>query len=77
MAALGDKIGSSILAQAAGVPTIPWSGSGLSVNYAECNGEVPADVYAAVSILLIAGEITQTLPPAHSASHTTTCGPRY
>jgi len=27
MAALGDKIGSSLIAQAAGVPTLPWSGS--------------------------------------------------
>jgi biotin carboxylase len=31
MAALGDKIGSTILAQAAGVPTLPWSGSGVAV----------------------------------------------
>ena len=46
MAALGDKIGSTILAQAAGVPTIPWSGSGVAVDYASCNGEIPADVYA-------------------------------
>lgn len=27
MAALGDKIGSSLIAQAAEVPTLPWSGS--------------------------------------------------
>lgn len=27
MGALGDKIGSSLIAQAAGVPTVPWSGS--------------------------------------------------
>ena len=27
MAALGDKVGSTILAQSAGVPTLPWSGS--------------------------------------------------
>lgn len=27
MASLGDKIGSTIIAQASGVPTIPWSGS--------------------------------------------------
>lgn len=27
MSALGDKIGSSLIAQAAGVPTLPWSGS--------------------------------------------------
>ena len=26
---LGDKIASSIVAQTAGVPTLPWSGTGL------------------------------------------------
>jgi len=30
MWALGDKIASSIVAQTAGVPTLPWSGSGRS-----------------------------------------------
>lgn len=49
MAALGDKIGSTILAQAAGVPTIPWSGSGLQMDYATCNGVIPPEVYDAVS----------------------------
>jgi hypothetical protein len=34
MAALGDKIGSTILAQSAGVPTIPWSGDGVTIDYA-------------------------------------------
>ena len=32
MWALGDKIASSIVAQTAGVPTMPWSGSG-TLNY--------------------------------------------
>ncbi|KAL4859471.1 Acetyl-CoA carboxylase 1 [Chlorella vulgaris] len=46
MAALGDKIGSTILAQSAGVPTIPWSGDGVTVDYAACEGGViPPDVY--------------------------------
>ena len=31
MAALGDKIGSSLIAQAADVPTLPWSGSHVRV----------------------------------------------
>lgn len=31
MAALGDKIGSSLIAQAADVPTLPWSGSHVSI----------------------------------------------
>lgn len=33
MAALGDKIGSSLIAQAAEVPTLPWSGSHVSFNH--------------------------------------------
>jgi acetyl-CoA carboxylase/biotin carboxylase 1 len=45
MAALGDKIGSTILAQGAGVPTIPWSGSTVSVDFATCAGKIPPDVY--------------------------------
>ena len=32
---LGDKIASSIVAQTAGVPTLPWSGSGLVVSRTE------------------------------------------
>lgn len=37
MWALGDKIASSIVAQTAGIPTLPWSGSGkkLSCFYLE------------------------------------------
>lgn len=30
MWALGDKIASSIVAQTAGIPTLPWSGAGRS-----------------------------------------------
>lgn len=32
---LGDKIASSIVAQTAGIPTMPWSGSGLVADYTE------------------------------------------
>eukprot|EP00043_Microstomoeca_roanoka_P013840 m.136036 g.136036 ORF g.136036 m.136036 type:complete len:2298 (+) comp15862_c0_seq1:167-7060(+) len=49
MRSLGDKISSSIVAQSANVPTLPWSGSGLSI---ECEPsrdgsplQVPEDVY--------------------------------
>ena len=35
MWALGDKIASSIVAQTAGVPTLPWSGSDLTVPWSE------------------------------------------
>ena len=48
MAALGDKIGSTILAQAADVPTIPWSGSGVAVDFASCRGVVPPEIYQEV-----------------------------
>lgn len=33
MWALGDKIASSIVAQTAGIPTLPWSGSGIKAQY--------------------------------------------
>ena len=33
MWSLGDKIASSIVAQTAGVPTLPWSGSGNNNKY--------------------------------------------
>lgn len=33
MAALGDKIGSSLIAQAADVPTLPWSGSHVCIMF--------------------------------------------
>jgi len=44
MYALGDKIGSTIIAQAAGVPTISWNGDGLTVDYKK-HGTVPKEVY--------------------------------
>nr|XP_061801537.1 acetyl-CoA carboxylase 1-like isoform X7 [Nerophis lumbriciformis] len=50
MWALGDKIASSIVAQTAGIPTLPWSGSGLTVEWSEVNQKkriinVPQDLY--------------------------------
>uniref|UniRef100_A0A8C4MJV4 Acetyl-CoA carboxylase 1 n=1 Tax=Equus asinus asinus TaxID=83772 RepID=A0A8C4MJV4_EQUAS len=51
MWALGDKIASTIVAQTLQIPTLPWSGSGLTVQWAEDNlhqGKrisVPEDVY--------------------------------
>lgn len=36
MWALGDKIASSIVAQTAGVPTMPWSGSGILTRILPC-----------------------------------------
>lgn len=48
MQALGDKIGSTIIAQSAGVPTIAWNGDGLTVDY-KANG-IPASVYDAANV---------------------------
>ena len=51
MWSLGDKIASSIVAQTAGVPTLPWSGSGLKLPWSDTDlakGKpitVPQDVY--------------------------------
>ncbi|XP_063308912.1 acetyl-CoA carboxylase 1 isoform X1 [Pelobates fuscus] len=50
MWALGDKIASSIVAQTAGIPTLPWSGSGLKVDWNESDMKkrilnVPQDLY--------------------------------
>ncbi|KAK1289084.1 Acetyl-CoA carboxylase 1 [Acorus calamus] len=45
MAALGDKIGSSLIAQAAGVPTLPWSGSHVKISSESCLDSIPDDIY--------------------------------
>jgi biotin carboxylase len=47
MWALGDKIASSIVAQTANVPTLPWSGSGLiSSDWKEGKTfKIPPDLY--------------------------------
>eukprot|EP00929_Paragymnodinium_shiwhaense_P108028 TRINITY_DN74365_c0_g1_i1.p1 TRINITY_DN74365_c0_g1~~TRINITY_DN74365_c0_g1_i1.p1 ORF type:complete len:2071 (+),score=634.24 TRINITY_DN74365_c0_g1_i1:56-6268(+) len=44
MHALGDKIASTILAQTAEVPCIPWNGEGITSNVGE-DGELPQDVF--------------------------------
>ncbi|KAM9823082.1 acetyl-CoA carboxylase 2 isoform 4-T4 [Syngnathus typhle] len=51
MWALGDKVASSIVAQSADIPTLPWSGSGLKVDWKEADQissnviSVPPEVY--------------------------------
>lgn len=46
MWALGDKIASSIVAQTADVPTLPWSGSGLVSDWREGQTvKIPQDLY--------------------------------
>jgi biotin carboxylase/acetyl-CoA carboxylase carboxyltransferase component/biotin carboxyl carrier protein len=44
MHALGDKIASTIIAQSANVPTVAWSGQGLTVDY-KTTGCVPEHIY--------------------------------
>ncbi|XP_057502237.1 acetyl-CoA carboxylase 1-like [Actinidia eriantha] len=46
MAALGDKIGSSLIAQAAEVPTLPWSGSHVKIPPDSCLVAIPDDIYS-------------------------------
>nr|XP_015828099.2 acetyl-CoA carboxylase isoform X2 [Nothobranchius furzeri] len=52
MWALGDKVASSIVAQSADIPTLPWSGSDLRLEWAEEDQKqnkvisVPPDLYA-------------------------------
>jgi len=49
MQALGDKIGSTIIAQAAGVPTIAWNGDGLTVDY-KALGCIPDEIFAQANV---------------------------
>jgi len=44
MAVLGDKIGANILAQTAKVPSIPWSGDGLTAELNE-EGTIPQETF--------------------------------
>lgn len=44
MSVLGDKIAANILAQTAGVPSIPWSGDGLVANLTE-EGTIPDETF--------------------------------
>ncbi|KZV44505.1 Acetyl-CoA carboxylase 1 isoform 1 [Dorcoceras hygrometricum] len=45
MSALGDKIGSSLIAQAAEVPTLPWSGSHVKLPPDSCLVSIPDTAY--------------------------------
>jgi len=44
MSVLGDKIAANILAQTAGVPSIPWSGDGLKAELGE-DGTIPQEIF--------------------------------
>ncbi|KAG5391557.1 hypothetical protein IGI04_021520 [Brassica rapa subsp. trilocularis] len=45
MLALGDKIGSSLIAQAADVPTLPWSGSHVKIPPGSSLVTIPEEMY--------------------------------
>lgn len=45
MAALGDKIGSSLIAQSANVPTLAWSGSDVHLPPTNLQDPIPSDIY--------------------------------
>ncbi len=48
MHALGDKIGSTIIAQSAGVPCIAWNGQAIRVNYKQDG--LPSEVYEQANV---------------------------
>lgn len=49
MAALGDKIASTLIAQSVNVPCVPWSGSGIKVDF-RAKGEVDASAFAQATV---------------------------
>lgn len=50
MKALGDKIGSTIIAQSAGVPCIDWNGSHINATYDKATGTLPPQAYDQASV---------------------------
>jgi len=60
MRALGDKIGSTIIAQTAGVPCIAWNGSGVMADYDRSTGSLPEKAYNDATV----GSATEALEAA-------------
>ncbi|KAL9247543.1 hypothetical protein vseg_020966 [Gypsophila vaccaria] len=58
MAALGDKIASALIAQAADVPTLPWSGSHVKVPAESCLDTIPDDICSAACVTTTEEAIT-------------------
>jgi acetyl-CoA carboxylase / biotin carboxylase 1 len=56
MAALGDKVSANILAQTALVPSIPWSGGGIT---AELNDEgvIPKEIFDSACVFNVEGAV--------------------
>ena len=63
MRALGDKIGSTLIAQSAGVPCIAWNGQDITCTYDAEAGELPPGVYeqATVTTATAAQEAAQRI----------------
>jgi acetyl-CoA carboxylase / biotin carboxylase 1 len=51
MRLLGDKIGSTIIAQSSNCPTISWNGDGLTVDTKDLESGIPPEVYAKANIV--------------------------
>lgn len=49
---LGDKIASTLVAQSADIPCVPWSGAGLKVDYS-ATGKIPEDIYAKCTLTTV------------------------
>ena len=54
MRALGDKIGSTIIAQTAKVPCIAWNGQHVLANYCKTNGKLPDEAYRDATVKSVA-----------------------
>lgn len=50
MRALGDKIGSTIIAQSAGVPCIAWNGENIKATYDKATGSLPGHAFEDATI---------------------------
>lgn len=53
MRLLGDKIGSTIIAQSARVPTIAWNGDGLEVDVKTLSKGIPDDMYSKANVVTV------------------------
>jgi acetyl-CoA carboxylase/biotin carboxylase 1 len=51
MRALGDKIGSTIIAQSATVPVIAWNGDGITCDYK--NSGLPDEIYQKANVTTV------------------------
>jgi acetyl-CoA carboxylase/biotin carboxylase 1 len=61
MRLLGDKIGSTIIAQSAQVPTISWNGDGLTVDLEHLGTGIPADMYTKANVDSVEKCVTEAL----------------